>query len=65
MENLEKQIKVIQENVITLKDGRKWEIRKKSPTHLLIRHVGMKSSMRIKVAEFNELVEEKDQIIHF
>lgn len=55
-------IKVIEENVVTALNGIKWEIRKKTPTYILVRSVGMKSSMRIKNADWNKLVEEKHKI---
>ena len=55
-------IKVKQENVIILKDGRKWEIRKVTDKYVLIRSEGMRTSSKISFELFNSLVNDIDKI---
>lgn len=57
-----KKILVKKENVITIKDGRKWEIRKVTSKYVLVRSEGMRTSSRLSISDFNNFVNDIDKI---
>ena len=57
-----KTIRVKTENVITTKDGRKWEIRKITEKYVLVRMEGFRTSSKISFDIFNDCVNDIDKI---